>query len=470
VTGGDGGGLRIAWVSPLPPQRSGIADYSAELLPHLGAHPAVAEVTPYAESAFAAEVSAGELPVRPLSELPRRLAGGGPGRAHDGVVYHLGNNPDYHAETWRTARELPGVVVLHETMLHHLVRGITLDRGDAPAYLEEHRYAAGASGLAMAKRALDAGLPHDLWAYPLFERLVDRSLGVVVHNEAARRRVLASRPAAEVAVVPMPVDLSALPDLSQLPRAEARRRLGLPVDAFVVASFGFITPAKRLPVSLRAFARLRRRHPEAVYLLVGEVSPYYDLNRHLQVVEGEPGGGVRLTGRVSMETFLTAMVACDAAINLRHPTGGETSATLMRLLALGVPTLVTDHGSFREAPAGSVARVPLDDTEEDLLTAYLEALATDEALRQSMSRIGRDHVASHHTFEQAADAYVQALRHAFAAPAPPQPVAPLAPFPREDLPSELVSRISGAAGDLGAEEGDEVLERLARAVVELGLG
>ncbi len=35
---------------------------------------------------------------------------------------------------------------------------------------------------------------------------------------------------------------------------------------------------------------------------------------------------------------------------LRHPTAGETSASLLRLLGAGRPTLVTATGSFAELP------------------------------------------------------------------------------------------------------------------------
>ena len=88
----------------------------------------------------------------------------------------------------------PGVVVLHEAMLHHLVRGMTLSRGDLEGYVEEMRYAYGRTGQALARRSLDTGIPLDVWSYPLFERAVDSSLALIVHNDFTRQRVLASRP------------------------------------------------------------------------------------------------------------------------------------------------------------------------------------------------------------------------------------------------------------------------------------
>ena len=171
-----------------------------------------------------------------------------------------------------------------------------------------------------------------------------------------------------------------------------------------------------------------------------------------------------------MEELLSAMVATDVAINLRHPAGGETSATLMRLLALGVPTVVTDAGSFQEVPPGACAPVPLDDAEEDLLTAYLEALAASPELRRLMGGQARRWIEHEHGFGHAVRAYVPFLEQARSWPPPAPPVPPLAPYPPEDVGTELVARAAAAACDLGVgEDDDEALQAVAEAVAGLGI-
>ena len=76
-------------------------------------------------------------------------------RRVDGEARFTPLSPRACLMTYRLALELPGVVVLHEFMLHHLVRGLTLARGDAAGYLDEMRYAAGRSGEMAARRLLD---------------------------------------------------------------------------------------------------------------------------------------------------------------------------------------------------------------------------------------------------------------------------------------------------------------------------
>src|SRR3990172_8601078 len=108
--------MRIALFSPMPPSRSGIADYSATLVEHLRLH---ASVDVFVDSS-----------------PPFEPAG------YDAVVYQIGNNP-YHAHAYETALEHPGVVVMHESNLHHLIADITIRRGDWDGYLREAEYNGG---------------------------------------------------------------------------------------------------------------------------------------------------------------------------------------------------------------------------------------------------------------------------------------------------------------------------------------
>ncbi|HEX5760554.1 MAG TPA: hypothetical protein VF121_15315, partial [Thermoanaerobaculia bacterium] len=298
---------RLAYVTPLPPLASGIADYSAELLPHLARHFAVevfAEPGPRPPRALLDALP----PVHPLADLPARAA------AFDAVLYQLGNNGDFHGGAYRALFATPGIVVLHELVLHHMVRELTLVAGDRGAYLDEVRYAGGRSGGLLAKRSLDTGTGFDVWSYPLFERVVDASLGVLVHGEGSRRRVLASRPRAAVHAVPFP--WSGESEAAAGDPASLRARLGVPPDALLIAAFGYMTRAKRLDVALRAFARIAARHPQAYFLVIGEVSKDYDISA---LVPEALLPRVVLAGRPPLADFLAWMAAADVAVNLRWP-------------------------------------------------------------------------------------------------------------------------------------------------------
>jgi len=449
--------VRIAYWSPLPPLRSGIADYSAELLPALARHLEVELIVPDGWR------RTGAMPAGLAAHPERAFAGLAAAGRFDAVLYQLGNNHEYHASIYHALLEHPGAVVLHEVVLHHLVRDLTLSAGDPAAYVREMRYAYGLTGEAVARRCVATGVPLDPWSYPLFERVVDRSLGILVHNDFTRRRVLASRPLARIATVPSHLSLGERP----LPGpAAARAALGIAPGAFVVASFGFVTPNKRPQEVLRAFARLRRRVPRAMLLLVGEVSPHFDF---AALAVPELMQGVTVTGRLELDRFLLHMAAVDVAVNLRYPTAGETSATFIRLLGLGKPVIVSRVGAFTEVPEGCCWPVDVDESEPEMLAACLERLAADGELRRAMGENARRWVTARHGVEGSARGYAELLRQVLAERAAPfRALPPLAPYGDEDVASDLLRAVSADLCDLGVGENDgELLAPVAEALVEL---
>ena len=451
--------LRLAWAGPLPPSTSGIADYAAELLPLLARD---ADMELFHDDDVRVDAAlAARFPCRSLAALTAAVAA-----EFDAVVYQIGNSAPHHAKIYRKALAVPGIVVLHETMLHHLVREMTLARGDSQGYVDAMRYATGRSGELAAQRLLDTHFPVDVWSFPLFEQLVDRSLGVLVHSDFARRRVLASRPLAEVIRLPMGVAVDAAGPGDAEARAATRARLGLDESEFVVASFGFVTPQKRLEPALAAFARLRRERPQSRFVIVGEVSPHYDF---AEVLARHAAAGVTVLGRVPAAGFADWMKACDLAVNLRHPTGGETSASLLRLLALGRPTVVNSTGAFAEVPDGAAIQLPLDGYEEQTLGEIFVRIASSPELARGIGAAARAFIAGEHTLRASADGYLAACARIRDTPMTPlEPCPPLVAWPANDAWPALLAAVGAEMADLGIGEGDqEALRVIASHLAEL---
>ena len=138
---------------------------------------------------------------------------------------------------------------------------------------------------------------------------------------------------------------------------------------------------------------------------------------------------------------------------------------------MGKPLIVNNTGAFAEIPDDGCAKVDLDDTEEDLLLAYLRTLATDEPLRRRMGENARRHMAEHHTLAGSARGYADFVREIVDSKAQPFRAAPpLASYPEDDLLSDLVRDVTAEMVDLGVEEeDDDLLREIATAVVELDL-
>ncbi|HUO85893.1 MAG TPA: glycosyltransferase, partial [Thermoanaerobaculia bacterium] len=223
---------------------------------------------------------------------------------------------------------------------------------------------------------------------------------------------------------------------------------------------------------IAAFARLHASRPEARLAVVGAVDSRVDLAGALADLPAETAAAVTVVGHVAeLDRFLDWMRAVDLAVNLRHPTAGETSGTVIRLLGLGKPLVVSDAGAFAEIPDGCAAKVPTDEREEEVLAAYLVALAGDPALAGALGEAARRHMAEHHTLAGSARGYADFLAAVAAEPAaPPAAVPPLAPYAADDLYSEVIAELAADAADLGLDErDDDLLAALAAVPVELAL-
>jgi glycosyltransferase involved in cell wall biosynthesis len=388
---------RIAYLSPVNPAPSGISDYSEELLPYLARY---ADITLYLEDGLrpANPALARHLEVRPISRLERDRRR----RPFDATLYHLGNS-QAHTAIWRAMQRSPGVLVLHDWVLHHfMLQYYATTLGDVQRYRAEAARRYGADGERVAGLMMRGRFTEAAFELPFVEEALAAAQALIVHSRYVLERAARARPELPAALVPMGVPLP--PDI---PRDEARARLGLPRDALILASFGHINPYKRVGAVLRALRELREDHPGARYILVGSVSPSYDVRA--EVARAGLQEAVTVTGYVDRAAFEDYVAAADICVNLRHPTAGETSASLLRLLGAGRPTLVTATGSFAELPPGVAAQVDPDFAEGDLILGYCRLLASRPDLALAMGAAARAYVAREHTLEGAAAGYARFL-------------------------------------------------------------
>ncbi len=403
--------MRIAYFSPLRPVASGISDYSEDLLPYLAQEADLSIfVDGYEPSNLLIRRQFPVLDYREFASLHSR-------HPFDICLYHMGNHI-CHAYIYEMLQEYPGVVVLHDTVLHHFL-GEYLERGGSvDAYLSAFPEEEGLSLLRRRGSGLWSHLDHFL--YPGIRQVVARSRGIIVHSETARRAVLQVAPQTRVTVIPHLVGPQRSP-YAHLPPAEIKVRLGYRPETFLIVSPGIATPSRRIDALLRLFAVFNREFPHSRCVIAGPDHPEVRIREQVHALRLD--GLVRVTGFVDVPTFQTYILAADVLINLRYPLAGETSGGLVRALGMGKPVLISNAGQYAEFPDDCCLKVDLGGAEEEMVLAYLDALARDPSLGQCIGEQARKYIQTYHSGERVARAYLDFLRSVLAE-TPPEPVEP----------------------------------------------
>jgi glycosyltransferase involved in cell wall biosynthesis/SAM-dependent methyltransferase len=333
----------------MPPSKSGIADYSVALLSELERLAAVTVI---------------DSPEKPYD--PEQF---------DIDIYQIGNNP-FHTFVYEAALCRPGVLVMHESNLHHLIADYTIRRGNWDAYMAEVVLNGTPRDVEFSQRVRALEVGPDYEGIKMTKRILGAAKGVIVHSQFMMDEMRDGGYAGPIARIPHG---SWIPEADRL---EWRTKLGLKASTPLIGAFGFIKPYKRIAESLRAVRRLVRMTPEVRMILVGEPHPEFPVHELIRSLDLEDY--VHVLGFTPIEHFTGYISACDIILNLRYPTVGESSGSMLRALGLGKAVLVSDVGSFREFPDSVCLKVPVGPGEEDLIYEYLNLLVSRPALARTL--------------------------------------------------------------------------------------
>jgi glycosyltransferase involved in cell wall biosynthesis len=406
---------RIAFVSPFPPKKSGIADYSAALIDAL--KPTYA-IDLYHEPGYVPEpaLADGDFACSDARLFARQQAE----RNYHAIVYQMGNSR-YHHFMYEIMLAHPGLVTLHDFCLagFYLGYGFSLGRERDLIRAELLRWHPDqASAIAAVLKpsqtdweAIGCACAERGWS--LNRTIVAKALRVVVHSPWCLEQMHATAPAdaQRAEVIPLGRRIGRLADLRE--RTAIRARFSLTGEALVIACFGFIN-ADRLSVeALRAFRAVAQSDPSAVFVFAGEETDGGAARREVHALR--LADRVRFLGRQSSADYADLIAVADIGINLRRPpTNGETSAALLDLLAAGVATIVTDVATFGDYPDAVVRKVRWDAKGQERLGQVMLELARDPAARQAQGTRAWNHVRSHHEWSRVAERYVDAIERCHA--------------------------------------------------------
>jgi glycosyltransferase involved in cell wall biosynthesis len=308
-------------------------------------------------------------------------------------------NSVHHEALYQMFLRYPGLVTLHDYSLYNFITHRTVGHDDFAGYMRELGYELGGAGLEQARRAKMGTQSGALQAVPFNGRLLDLSLGTIVHSQYAKNLILARKRETAVTVIPQ--------HITTLPLTSQRHQLPWPQDAIIFASVGQITAAKQIEFILHTFKKIRQANPRAYYLIVGEETGHVNISSTIQSLN--LSDSVQHIGYVAdKQAFIDWIYTADIIINLRYPTIGETSATALRALAARRPLILFDHGWYSELPDSVSIKIPPLD--ENALFAAMQQLAQHPQTRQRLGNAGYQYIKDNHKPFDAAQAYAAFIR------------------------------------------------------------
>ncbi|MCR4431953.1 MAG: glycosyltransferase [Tepidanaerobacteraceae bacterium] len=374
--------MKIAWFSPLPPLKTGISEYSELIVKTLKNY---AQVDLWVDGFsprcdFYKEFKVidyhNKTDIFPLLRL------------YDIIIYNMGNNVEFHSGIYEVLCRYPGIVILHDYVLHHFFVGYWIDKKkDANSYFQKVNKLYGSDVEQEIKKSINP-LSKPFWEtdkvfnYPLNEEILDKAKGIIVHSEFVNNLI---KNHTKVKIMTLSHPLFYLPKFNN-----TCKNMQLPKEKIILASMGFISPVKRLDKVLKVIANNQFLKECTFMIIIGEnVYPDYDLKDYIN--KYRLNSNVKLLGYLPLNEAYEYLNCSDICLNLRYPTMGETSGSLIRIMSLGKPTIVTNIGWYSEIPDGCAIKIDPEKEEQQLTNALIN-LVKDKDLRKTIGENSKKYI------------------------------------------------------------------------------
>ncbi|MFC5511705.1 glycosyltransferase family 4 protein [Massilia jejuensis] len=365
---------RLAFVSPLPPQRTGVAAYAVELLAELASHFEIELVV--AQDEVILPPALRHLPVRQANWFLAH------GDQYDQVLYQFGNSP-FHSHMFALLARHPGVVVLHDFFLGGALVHAQMSGAHPRAWVDALFHSHGYAAVRASESAAGRGQAHKDW--PASLPVLENATRTIVHSLHARQLAadwFGQAAAHDIDVIPHPRTPPPAID-----RAAARAALGIAPDTFLVCSFGFVAPNKLTHELLRAWtgSTLHADRACALVLVGANHDSPYGMEVEALIRAAGPGAHIRIAGWTDDAVYRQYLQAADVGVQLRTHAHGESSGAVLDCMNYALPTIVNANGSMAEFPPDAAWRLP-DAFAVAELSAALETLRGDPARRTALGQ------------------------------------------------------------------------------------
>ena len=390
---------KMAFVSPLPPQKTGIANYSLQLLPELARFYEIVLILE--KTQIDNKWLKNNFTIQDVHWFNQHAA------TFDVILYQFGNSPAHHY-MFKLLADYPGIVILHDFFLSGLVHYADVMMPSEKdsfyrALYESHGFSACHYHV---KKGREATLSH----YPCNLAVLKRATGIIVHSQHAInlafkwykfRQETHIRRISQIRL-----------KLTTINRETARKKLKLSKDDFLVCSFGFISPHKlsqRIISNWLDSALAKNENAHLIFVGENHVGDYGE-QLTSKINASKLKKQIQITGFIELELFESYLAAADMAIQLREASQGETSACIISCLSYGIPMIINAHGSADEFPNNVVLKIKERFTDNTLKEA-INQLYEKAMLREQLAQNALEYINQHHHPTKIGEKYQEVIEY-----------------------------------------------------------
>lgn len=399
---------RLAMLTPLPPSQSGIADYSSDFLPFLSRHFEI-DIYLFGHRTDDLQISAS---FRIFDASTFALAA----PSYDAILYEIGNS-DFHTHMLDLMLKFPGIATLHDAYMGGILAHMEFSLNQPFRYQAELLYSHGP-----AARQTIAPNPDDrelvakgIDRLPITKRILDNALGVVSHSSFNLKVAREHYPQGWLAPYRTIAQLMFCRSVEANSVSKLRAELGLPDNAFIIASFGHVVWTKCGDQLLQAFLDSQNLQAANAYLLfVGKLSnDDFGKSLNKQIKTSSAHQRIRVTGFISGDDYQKYLSIANVSVQLRSNSRGGTPRSVLDCMAHGLPVILNDYASFTDYPAEAVIKIP-GEVNTDEIRTQLEYLYDNPNVLAEFAEQGYQYIKTHHDPARCAAAYSAAI-HEFTA-------------------------------------------------------
>jgi hypothetical protein len=324
----------VVIVTPTPPIKSGITNYSSKLVAELNKLVRVKVVCSFLngeENYFETGMRA-TFPEESTSKVRRK------------IIYMLGNG-EHHWRSWDLLLNYPGYIIIHDAR----IPDIPLMSGEDIGWYD---------------------LSYQEKADRYMGRTPSHSLGIFCHSKTAADLVRSQFRDYQIRSIPIqvlktghPVEPSGI-----VPRTLSKKPL--------IGTFGFQTQNKNPQLTYIVISRIAAK-VNGKGIICGKIDKRTrELAMQTWIEHGNLLGDLEIHDWVDETTYSSLMSQVTLGVQLRSSSNGESSGPFSELTSLGIPTIVTDMGTFSEFPnsLSGIFKLPGEISEMDLDRSLLPTI------------------------------------------------------------------------------------------------